>query len=143
MSLFTEFKAFIRRGNVVDLAVGLIMGAAFTKIVNSLVNDVIMPPIGYLVGGKEFTQIKIVLPSTKIIDPLAEGGFKILEPATINIGSFIQSTFDFFLISVCVFAMIKAMNAFKRSEAAAPPPTPELSSTDKLLTEIRDALKAR
>ncbi|WP_010587560.1 large-conductance mechanosensitive channel protein MscL [Schlesneria paludicola] len=143
MSLFSEFKAFIRRGNVVDLAVGLIMGAAFTKIVNSLVNDVIMPPIGYLIGGKEFTEIKFVLPRTKILDPLAPGGLKELEPATINIGSFLQASFDFLLISICVFAMIKAMNAFKRSEAAAPPATPELSLTDKLLTEIRDELKSR
>lgn len=143
MSLFSEFKAFVRRGNVVDLAVGLIMGASFTKIVNSLVSDVIMPPIGYVIGGKQFTDIKIELPASKILDPLAPDGFKKLEPATINIGAFIQASFDFLLISICVFAMIKAMNAFKRTEAAAPPAAPELSLTDKLLTEIRDELKTR
>ena len=142
MSLVSEFKEFIQRGNVVDLAVGVIMGAAFGKIVNSLVSDVLMPPIGYIVGGKEFTAIKIVLPRFQIPDPLRPGQFQDLEPATINVGNFLQALFDFFIISLCVFAIIKAMNAFKKKdESPAAPPEP--TTTEKLLMEIRDSLKTR
>lgn len=140
MSIYTEFKAFIRRGNVVDLAVGVIMGGAFTKIVNSLVADVMMPPIGYIVGGKKFTDIKLTLPKIEIPDPLKPGAFETLEPATVNIGSFLQATLDFLIISICVFAIIKAMNAMKKAETTVPPdPT---TPTEKLLAEIRDLLKS-
>jgi len=139
MSLYAEFKAFIQRGNVVDLAVGVIMGAAFGKIVNSLVADVLMPPIGYLVGGKKFTDLKLVLPKVEIPDPLRSGPLDTLEPATVNIGSFLQATFDFLIISVCVFTIIKAMNAMKKAEVAPPEPSP----SEKLLIEIRDLLKGR
>lgn len=138
MSLYTEFKAFIRRGNVVDLAVGVIVGGAFTKIVNSLVADVLMPPIGYLVGGKKFTDIKITLPKLNIPDPLGRGPLETLEPATINVGSFLQTTLDFLIISACVFAVVKMMNAMKKADVASPP---EPTTTDKLLIEIRDLLK--
>lgn len=135
MSLYTEFKAFIKRGNVVDLAVGVIVGGAFTKIVNSLVADVLMPPIGYLVGGTRITDIKITLPEISIPGPL---GMEKLAPATLNVGSFLQATLDFLIISACIFAIVKMMNAMKRAEVAAPPdPTP----TEKLLAEIRDLLK--
>lgn len=140
MSLYSEFKSFIHRGSVVDLAVGVIMGAAFGKIVNSLVADVLMPPIGYLVGGKKFTDIKITLPKIDIPVPLGQGSLDTLEPATINIGNFIQATFDFLIIAVCVFAIIKAMNAMKKAEVASPP---DPTTTEKLLIEIRDLLKAR
>src|SRR5476649_242274 len=88
MSFISEFKAFIQRGNVVDLAVGVIMGGAFGKIVNSLVADVLMPPIGYIVGGQKFTEIKIPLPEVKIPDPLNRARFLEIEPATINIATF-------------------------------------------------------
>src|SRR5436305_1686103 len=138
MSLYTEFKAFIRRGNVVDLAVGVIMGGAFGKIVNSLVADVLMPPIGYIIGGTKFTELKITLPKIEIPDPVLPGTLKTLEPATINIGNFLQATFDFLIIAICVFAMIKAINSLKRNEPATPvDPTP----TEKLLIEIRELLK--
>ena len=139
MGLYSEFKDFIRRGNVVDLAVGVIMGAAFGKIVNSLVSDILMPPIGYVIGGTKFTELQIKLPQTTIADPQAPGGVKTLENATINIGNFIQSSMDFFIIAFCVFLLIKGMNTFMKKEKAAPEPT----STEKLLTEIRDLLKAR
>lgn len=143
MSFVSEFKEFIQRGNVVDLAVGVIMGGAFGKIVNSLVADVLMPPIGYIVGGKKFTELKITLPEVPIPDPLNLGQFQKLEPATINIGSFLQATLDFLIIALCVFLMIKAINSLKKKEAAQPPAPPEPTSTDKLLIEIRDLLKAR
>jgi large conductance mechanosensitive channel len=138
MSLYAEFKAFIRRGNVVDLAVGVIMGGAFGKIVNSLVADVLMPPIGYIIGGTKFTELKIKLPEIKIPDPLEPGTFKTLEPATINIGNFIQATFDFLIISICIFAIIKAINSLKQTEPVTPA---EATPTEKLLIEIRDLLK--
>lgn len=131
MSLYSEFKAFIQRGNVIDLAVGVIMGTAFGKIVTSLVGDVLMPPIGYLVGGIKFTDLKIKLPKKTIADIN-------LEEATINIGNFIQATLDFIIIAVCVFVVVKAMNAMKRQEAIAPPPP---TPTEALLREIRDLLK--
>ena len=143
MSFISEFKEFIQRGNVVDLAVGVIMGGAFGKIVSSLVTDVLMPPIGYIVGGKKFTDLKITLPEVPIPDPLNLGQFQKLEPATINIGNFLQATFDFLIIAICVFLMIKAMNSLKKTEVTPPPAPPEPTSTDKLLIEIRDLLKAR
>jgi len=142
MGLYSEFKTFVARGNVVDLAVGVIMGGAFGKIVNSLVADVLMPPIGYVVGGKKFTELKLTLPQIRVPDPLNEGGMTTLEPATINIGSFLQTTFDFLIIAVCVFMMIKAINALK-ADVKPPPPPVTLTPTEQLLTEIRDMLKSR
>lgn len=138
MSLYSEFKAFIQRGNVIDLAVGVIMGASFGKIVNSLVADILMPPIGYVVGGKKFTDLKITLPEVSLPDPLNPGQSLKMDPATINIGNFMQATFDFLIIGLCVFLIIKAMNSMKKAEVAAPP---EPTLTEKLLTEIRDSLK--
>ena len=138
MSLISEFKAFVQRGNVVDLAVGVIMGGAFGKIVTSLVADVLMPPIGYIVGGKKFTDLTIPLPKIEI-----PGSTQTLEPATINIGTFMQATFDFLIIAFCVFMIVKGINSMKRKEIAAPTLPPELTPTEKLLTEIRDELKSR
>ena len=132
--MLDEFKAFAMKGNVVDMAVGIIIGAAFGKIVASVVNDVIMPPIGLLVGGVTFTDLKIVLKA------VVDGA----EAVTLNYGNFLQVTFDFLIVVFAVFMMIKAMNTAKRKEetapaapAAAPPPTKE----ETLLTEIRDLLK--
>lgn len=144
MAIIEEFKQFIQRGNVVDLAVGVIMGAAFGKIVNSLVADVLMPPIGYLIGGVKFTELKYELPkiTLKVPDPTNAGELvdKTLEPATINYGNFIQTMFDFLIISFCIFLLVKGINALQRKKEAAPPkPTP----TESLLAEIRDALKAK
>jgi len=138
MSVISEFRQFIQRGNVIDLAVGVIMGAAFGKIVNSLVADVIMPPIGYFIGGVKFTDLKYKMPPLPELlnaDPKA-------EPATINYGNFLQITFDFLIIAFCVFLLVKGINALqKKKEQAATPP--ELSTTEKLLIEIRDSLKAK
>lgn len=142
MKLIEEFKQFVQRGNVVDLAVGVIMGAAFGKIVSSLVADVLTPPIGYVIGGVKFTDLKAKLPAKEILDPLTGQTIKLSE-ATVNYGNFLQATFDFLIIAMCVFAMIKAINALKRKEEAAPPPPAEPSAQEKLLMEIRDLLKAQ
>ena len=134
MKLVDEFKAFAMKGNVVDMAVGIIIGAAFGKIVASVVNDVIMPPIGLLVGGVTFTDLKFVLKAA------VDGA----PAVTLNYGNFLQVTFDFLIVAFAVFMMIKAMNAAKRKEEKAPaapvtPPPP--TKEESLLTEIRDLLK--
>lgn len=98
-----EFKQFAVKGNAVDMAVGVIIGGAFGKIVSSIVNDLIMPPIGWLIGGVNFTDLKVTLPAIDM-------GIEKLEPATINYGNFIQTTFDFLIISLCVFIMLRAVN---------------------------------
>jgi large conductance mechanosensitive channel len=133
MKILHEFRQFIQRGNVVDLAVGVIMGAAFGKIVNSLVADVLMPPIGYVIGGVKFTELKVTLPASAIAE----------KSATINYGQFLQNTFDFLLTAGCIFLIVKGINTLHRKFEAepapkeAPPPTP----TEKLLIEIRDLLQ--
>ena len=138
MKIVHEFRQFIQRGNVVDLAVGVIMGAAFGKIVNSLVADILMPPIGYVIGGVKFTDLKFKLPQVHFADTT-------LEPASINYGQFLQTTFDFLIVSVCIFLIIKGMNALSRRLESPQPPTPlappEPTPTEKLLVEIRDLLK--
>ncbi|MGC8864443.1 MAG: large-conductance mechanosensitive channel protein MscL [Bacteroidales bacterium] len=139
MSIIKEFKAFAMRGNVVDMAVGIIIGGAFGKIVSSLVNDVIMPPIGLLVGGVNFTDIKITI---KEAVTAADGS--IVPAVTLNLGSFIQTLVDFTIIAFAIFLMIKGMNALNRKkneEPAAPAPPPQPSNEEKLLAEIRDLLK--
>ncbi len=137
--LINEFKQFAVKGNAVDMAVGVIIGGAFGKIVSSIVNDLIMPPVGWLIGGVNLTDLKVTLPALDV-------GIEKLTPATINYGNFIQTTFDFLIISVCVFLMLRAANkiARKKDEAkkqadAAKPAEP--SKEEKLLTEIRDLLK--
>lgn len=137
MSMMKEFRDFAMRGNVVDLAVGVIIGGAFGKIVGSFVNDVLMPPIGMLVGGVDFTDIKIPLKEESV----NEAG-ETIAAVSINIGNFIQFTVDFLIIAFAVFMMIKAINSTKKKEAAAPPPAPPAPSKEEvLLTEIRDLLK--
>ncbi len=139
MGLVSEFKTFAMRGNVVDMAVGIIIGGAFGKIVSSFVNDVIMPPIGVLVGGVDFSDIKITLKAAIM------NGAEVAEPAvTINFGAFINTLIDFIIIAFAIFMMIKFMNNMKKKEVAqpAPPPAPaEPSNEEKLLAEIRDLLK--
>jgi len=134
MSIVKEFKEFAIKGNVVDLAVGVIIGAAFGKIVTSLVNDIIMPPIGYVTGGIDFKNIKILL---KAADPV-----KKTAEVSINIGNFINTCIEFLIIAFCIFIVVKLINSLKRSEEApAPPPAdPVPTKEEVLLTEIRDLL---
>lgn len=131
--MFKEFKEFAMRGNVVDLAVGIIIGAAFGKIVSSFVNDVIMPPLGLLIGNVDFTELKWTLAEA------VEGG---AAPPELRYGAFIQTVFDFIIVAFAIFVAVKVMNRLKRQQEAAPPPAPpEPSAEVKLLTEIRDSLK--
>lgn len=135
MSIIEEFKAFAVKGNVMDLAVGVIIGGAFGKIVASLVADVIMPPIGWLIGGVSFTDLKLILPKSPL-NPAA-------VDVTLNYGTFIQNVFDFLIVSMVIFMMIKLLNKLKKTEPPAvteptAPPTP--STQEVLLTEIRDLL---
>lgn len=136
MKLVDEFKAFAMRGNVIDMAVGIIIGGAFGKIVASFVNDVIMPPIGLLIGGVDFKDLTIV-----IKEAVGEAA-----AVTINYGNFVQVVIDFLIIALVIFAMIKMMNAAKKKEEAAPaaPPAPPAPTNEELLlTEIRDLLKKK
>ena len=132
-----EFKEFAVKGNAIDMAVGVIIGGAFGEIVNSIVNDIIMPPIGWLIGGVNFSDLKVELPQVVI------QGVE-MTPATINYGSFIQTIINFIIIALCVFMMIKGLarikNAKKEEEEAAPAAPAEPSNEEKLLTEIRDLL---
>ncbi|MDF2432964.1 MAG: large conductance mechanosensitive channel [Mucilaginibacter sp.] len=132
MAFVKEFKEFAMRGNVIDLAVGVVIGAAFGKIVTSLVADVIMPPIGYITGGVDFSDKKIVL---KPADP----AHKVLETA-IHYGNFINAIIQFLIIAFCIFMAVKAINSLKKEEAAAPPADPVPTKEEILLTEIRDLL---
>ena len=127
MSMMSEFKEFIQKGNVVDMAVGVSIGAAFGRIVNSVVADIIMPPVGVVTGGVDFKNLKAVIGGT----PEA--------PVSINYGIFIQSLIDFLIIAVCVFFLVKAVNALRKPAPA--PAAPEPTLDQKLLTEIRDTLK--
>lgn len=127
------------KGNVVDMAVGIIIGGAFGKIVSSFVSDIIMPPIGVLVGGVDFAELKVVLKQA-----VMEGADVVTPAVTINYGSFINVVIDFIIIAFAIFMMIKFMNNLKKKEEAAPapPPAPPVpSAEEKLLTEIRDLLK--
>lgn len=133
---FNEFKEFAMRGNVVDMAVGVIIGGAFGKIVSSFVDDIIMPPIGFLLGGVNFKDLSI-----KLGEKLAEDG-KTMEAVTVNYGNFIQQTVDFLIIAFCVFLLVKAvMKITKKNEEEPAPAKPEPTAEEKLLTEIRDLLK--
>jgi large conductance mechanosensitive channel len=140
MKMLDEFKQFAMRGNVLDMAVGIIIGGAFGKIVSSIVSDVIMPPIGLLVGGVNFTDLKITI-KQQILDA---AGVVTAPAVTINYGNFIQVTFDFIIIAFAIFMLIKGMNNLnkKKEEAPAAPATPPPAPADiQLLTEIRDLLK--
>ncbi|AHY41708.1 MULTISPECIES: large-conductance mechanosensitive channel protein MscL [Stutzerimonas] len=131
MSLINEFKAFAVRGNVVDMAVGIVIGAAFGKIVSSFVDGVIMPPLGLLIGGVDFSDLAIVLK-----DAVGEAPAVVLR-----YGAFIQTVVDFVIIAFAIFMAIKAINHLKRKEAEAPSAPPAPSKEELLLTEIRDLLK--
>lgn len=138
MSKFSkEFQEFILRGNVVDMAVGIVIGGAFGKIVTSLVNDVIMPPIGMLTAGINFSDLKIVLNRA-----VMEGAEIIKPEVALNYGAFLQTLIDFLIISFSIFLAIKGLNKLRRNKPAEEPAAPAEPSEDvKLLTEIRDLLK--
>jgi large conductance mechanosensitive channel len=131
--MLTEFKDFAMRGNVVDMAVGIVMGGAFGKIVSSFVADVLMPPIGILLGGVDFSDLVITLKSA------TDGA----EAVTLRYGTFIQTVVDFLIIAFAIFLVVKAMNTVIKKKDEAPPPPPAPSKEEQLLTEIRDALRAR
>ncbi len=132
MSFMKEFREFAVKGNVVDMAVGIIIGAAFGKIVTSFVNDIVTPPLGYLIGGVDFTDLAVTLPAI-------QAG---RDPVTINYGAFLQTTFDFLIVAFAIFLVIKMINRLKRKEEVAPStPPPPPSRQEVLLEEIRDLLK--
>lgn len=131
MSMMSEFKSFAMRGNVMDMAVGIVIGGAFGKIVSSFVNDVLMPPLGMLMGGVDFKDLAVVL----------KEGVGDVAAVTINYGSFIQTLVDFLIIAFAIFMVVKAMNSMKKKEEAAPAAPPKPSAEEVLLTEIRDSLK--
>jgi large conductance mechanosensitive channel len=136
MSIGSEFKEFIARGNVIDLAVGVIIGGAFGKIVSSLVDQVIMPPIGLVTGGIDFAQMKIVL---KAADPAAKQA-----EVAIQYGAFLNTVIQFVIIGIVIFLLVKAINSLRREEAAAPAATPPApTKTEALLEDIRDAIRTR
>ncbi len=148
MSMIKEFKEFAMKGNVVDLAVAVIIGGAFGKIVTSVVNDIIMPPIGKMMGGVNFSDLFINLDPSK----LAKGGSVIKSlaqakeagAAVIAYGSFINTVIDFTIVALCIFMIVKVMSTMKKKPApAAPAAPPEPTKEEKLLGEIRDILKAR
>lgn len=132
-----EFKEFISRGNVIDLAVGIIIGAAFGKIVSSLVDDLLMPVIGLLIGGINFRDIKFTL-ADAVLDPT---GKVIKQAITLNLGNFIQVFIDFIIIAAAIFVIIKIINSLRKKEQDTPPPPAPPTKEEELLTEIRDLLK--
>ena len=125
--MLKEFKEFAMRGNVVDMAVGIIIGAAFGKIVSSLVADIVMPPIGMVMGGVDFSELAVAL---------GEGA----DAATVNYGVFINTVLDFVIVAFAIFMVIKGMNSMKKKEEAKPAEPPKPSKEEVLLTEIRDLL---
>ena len=140
-SFIQDFKAFALKGNVMDMAVGVIIGGAFGKIVTSIVNNILMPPIGLLVGGVDFTDLKVTMK-----EAVMNGDEVVKEAVTWNYGAFIQDVVDFLIIAFCVFLLVKGITALtkKKEEAPAEPaPAPEPSAEEKLLTEIRDLLKEK
>jgi large conductance mechanosensitive channel len=135
MSIIKDFKTFIARGNVIDLAVGVIIGGAFGKIVSSVVGDIIMPPVGFILGGVSFANLKIILKGATV-----DAAGKPVEAVSLNYGMFIQSVVDFLIIAFCIFILVKIINkidAVRNVEKVAVPPPAEIV----LLTEIRDLLK--
>ena len=142
MSFVSDFKAFLMKGEIVNLATAVIVGGAFGKIISSVVADVIMPPIGLLLGGMKFTDLKLILK-----DPVLDAAGQVTTAAvSINYGNFVQVTVDFLIIAFAIFMMIKAMNSMKKKEEEAPaapaaPPAP--TKEEVLLSEIRDILKEK
>ena len=156
MAFFKEFKEFALKGNVMDMAVGVIIGGAFGKIVSSLVNDILMPPIGALIGNTDFSQLKLDISKVRdvtssamqSVEGIVAGGSQApaaaAEPSYWTYGAFIQQCVDFTILALCVFLMVKLMNRLMQKKEEAPAPAPEPPAPTKeelLLTEIRDLLK--
>lgn len=137
--MLQEFRDFIARGSVIDLAVGVVIGAAFTAIVNSLVNDILMPPLGLIIGGIDFSNFFVTLKGT--------GGYPSLDAAkaagavTLNYGQFVNAVIRFVIVAFAIFILVKQVNRIYRAKPAAPPPPPAPPRQEVLLTEIRDILK--
>ena len=131
MGMMSEFKKFAMKGNVVDMAVGIVIGAAFGKIVSSFVNDILMPPIGMMIGGVDFSQLSFTLK-----EAVGE-----TAAVTINYGNFIQTALDFIIIAFAIFMVVKGMNRMKKKEEAKPAEPPKPTNEEVLLAEIRDLLK--
>jgi large conductance mechanosensitive channel len=138
--MLKEFREFAMRGNVVDMAIGIIIGAAFGKIVTSLVNDVIMPPIGLLMGKVDFSDLYINLGGEEYASLAAATA---AGAPVVRYGTFINTVLDFVIVAFAIFMVVRAMNRLKKQEAATPAPPPAPSAEEKLLTDIRDLLKAR
>lgn len=142
MSLIKEFREFIMKGNVLDLAIAVIIGGAFGKVITSLVNDIIMPPIGLLLGNVDFKQLKLVMQGGK---EAVLNGTQVVTPAiaevSINYGAFVQNIIDFVIIGFCIFMVLKAYQNISKKKEDAPAPAPVPTNEEVLLTEIRDILK--
>jgi large conductance mechanosensitive channel len=138
MGIVKEFKEFAIKGNMIDMAVGIIIGGAFGKIIASLVNDIIMPPLGMLLGKVNFTDLYVTLDGSEFANLAAA---RAAGAPVLAYGNFIQTFIDFLIIAFAIFMMIKAMNRMRKKQEAAPAPPPEPSAQEKLLTEIRDLLK--
>jgi len=138
MGFINEFKNFAMRGNVIDLAVGIIIGGAFGKIVSSLVSDVIMPPLGFLIGGINFTDLVVTLKSAGV-----DAAGQVIPGVTLKLGSFIQTIFDFTIVAFAIFLLIRTINRLSHKKAEAPAAPPKPTKEEELLTEIRDLLKEK
>jgi large conductance mechanosensitive channel protein len=136
MNFFKEFKEFAMRGNVMDMAVGIILGGAFGKIVSSFVSDIIMPPIGLLLGGVDFSQLKMTLQQAH-----TNAAGELIPAVTLNYGVFINTVIDFTIVALAIFLMINAINRFHRKKAEEPAAPAAPTKEEELLTEIRDLLK--
>ncbi len=137
MGFINEFKTFIKKGSVMDMAIGIVIGAAFGKIVSSLVNDIISPPLGYLIHDGQFTRLRVILKEAVTND----NGEIIRNAVAVNYGTFIQVILNFLIIAFVLFWVVKGMNSLKKKEEAKPTPPPAPTKEEKLLEEIRDLLK--
>ena len=138
MKILQEFKEFAMKGNVADMAIGIIIGSAFGKIVASLVNDVLMPPLGLLLGGVDFTDLRITMKQAAV-----DAAGNDIAAVTINYGTFIQTAIDFLIVAWAVFMVIKLLNNLKKKKEEAPAAPPAPSKEETLLSEIRDLLKSK
>lgn len=135
MSFLKDFKEFAVRGNAIELAVGIIIGIAFGKVISSLVADIFMPPLGLLVGGVNFTDLKLVMKPAEMVDGVRQAA------VTLNYGNFLQAIFDFLIVAFAVFIFLRLMNQLKKKKETTPVSSPEFTKEVSLLTEIRDLLK--